>query len=79
MKIQLITLIPEISVQAIEDKVGFFTERIYDAFTSRITKNEQLIRVIVTRYEIDLRTIKRTYEKRYGKKLELEISVSIFL
>lgn len=61
-----------------EDKAGFFAERIRDAIAGAGTKDRQLIRVVVSRCEIDMQDIKRAYQQRYGKSVEQAISVRIF-
>lgn len=69
----------KISVQSIEDRAGFFADRIYDATSSVGSKDKQLIRVIVSRSEIDLQAIKESYLKRYGKRVDVDINVSNFV
>lgn len=60
-----------------EDKAGFFAERIRDAIAGAGTKDRQLIRVVVSRCEIDMQDIKRAYQQRYGKSVEQAISVRL--
>lgn len=67
----------KISVKSVEDKAGFFAERLYDAIAGIGTRDRQLIRVVVSRCEIDMQSIKQAYQKRFGKSLEQDISVRI--
>ena len=43
----------------------YFAKRIHDSIYGLGTDDETLIRVIVTRYEIDLPLIKKVYEEMY--------------
>ena len=47
----------------------YFATRIKKALESHGTKDKQLIRIIVSRAEIDLNQIKQCYQKLYGKDL----------
>ena len=47
----------------------YFAKRIKDALDSHGTKDKQLIRIIVSRAEIDLNQIKQCYQKLYNKDL----------
>uniref|UniRef100_A0A2P2HY67 Annexin n=2 Tax=Hirondellea gigas TaxID=1518452 RepID=A0A2P2HY67_9CRUS len=60
-------------VQSIENRPQFYAKCLHDAMKGMGTKDDALIRLVVTRSEIDLGNIKQEFQKMYGKSLESQI------
>ena len=52
----------------------YFAERLHSSMVGAGTKDKQLIRLIITRCERDLESVKQAYQRMFDKTLEAAIS-----
>uniref|UniRef100_A0A671XGG2 Annexin n=1 Tax=Sparus aurata TaxID=8175 RepID=A0A671XGG2_SPAAU len=61
-------------VKCIKDTAAYFAERLHKAMQGAGTKDTTLIRIMVSRSEIDMLDIRQAYMRNYGKSLYTAIS-----
>ncbi|XP_020795292.1 annexin A11a isoform X2 [Boleophthalmus pectinirostris] len=61
-------------VKCIKNTPAYFAERLYKAMKGAGTKDRTLIRIMVSRSEVDMLDIRKEYVKNYGKSLYTHIS-----
>ncbi|CAG5117720.1 unnamed protein product [Candidula unifasciata] len=57
-------------VRMIRNKHGYFAERLYQSMKGLGTDDRTLIRIVVSRCEVDMKQIKAEFQRRYGQSLE---------
>lgn len=62
-------------MECVQNPAAYFAARLHKAIAGAGTDDETLIRIIVSRSEIDLGDIKREYERMYEKTLESAVKV----
>ncbi|XP_078401929.1 annexin A10-like [Cetorhinus maximus] len=60
-------------VLCVRDKASYFAYKLYTAIYDFGFHNRTVIRILISRSELDLMTIKRTYKERYGNSLSQDI------
>jgi annexin A7/11 len=63
----------------VQDRVLFYAHRLFKAMEGMGTNDTTLIRIIVSRAELDLGNIKRTFEKMFNKTLYSAVKVSFVM
>lgn len=63
-------------VECVENAPAWFAARVRAAMQGAGTDDQTLVRVIVSRAELDLAAIKREYERLYDKMLQSDLQVS---
>jgi hypothetical protein len=61
-------------VKVVENKHAFFAERLYHSMKGAGTKDDTLVRILVSRCEIDMVQIKQEFQRQFGTTLEAMIS-----
>lgn len=61
-------------VKSIRNRPAYFAELLYNAMRGMGTRDTDLIRIIVTRAEVDLADIRNEYQRMYGTSLEQAIA-----
>uniref|UniRef100_A0A1B6DTL8 Annexin n=1 Tax=Clastoptera arizonana TaxID=38151 RepID=A0A1B6DTL8_9HEMI len=56
-------------VRSVKNKPEFFARQLHDSMEGMGTKDRALIRIVVTRCEIDMEDIKRAFHHKYGQSL----------
>lgn len=65
-----------LTVECVQSPAAFFANRLYKAMNGAGTDDATLIRIIVSRSEIDLETIKQEFERIYNRTLNSAVVVS---
>lgn len=63
-------------MKCVKNRASFFAEQLYKSMKGLGTDDSRLIRLIVTRCEVDIGEIKNVFLQEYGESLEDFISVS---
>jgi len=61
-------------LQCAQSRPNYLAERIHNAISGAGTKDRALIRLVVSRCDVDMGNIKRAYQLKYGRTVEADIS-----
>lgn len=64
-------------IRSVRNQAGFFAKQLHESLKGMGTNDRQLIRIVITRCEIDMGEIKRQYAAKYGESLADAIKVRI--
>lgn len=63
-------------MKCVKNRSGFFAEQLYKSMKGLGTDDDRLIRLVVTRSEVDMGEIKEAFKQQYNESLENFIYVS---
>nr|CAH0107252.1 unnamed protein product [Daphnia galeata] len=61
-------------LQCAQNRHEYFAQRLHHAMNGIGTKDRNLIRIIVSRCDVDLHNIKKEYEKKFNRSLQADVS-----
>lgn len=67
------------TVECVQSPAAFFARRLFQAMDGLGTDDTTLIRIIVSRCEIDLQNIKDEFERMYDRTLLSAVKVTLIL
>uniref|UniRef100_A0A6I8PVZ4 Annexin n=1 Tax=Xenopus tropicalis TaxID=8364 RepID=A0A6I8PVZ4_XENTR len=65
-------------VKCASNRAAFFAEKLHEAMKGSGTRDKDLIRIMVSRSEIDMNEIKAQYQRLYGKSLHQAILIPVY-
>ena len=65
------------AVECAQNRAAYFAKVLYKSMKGLGTDDNTLIRVVVSRSDVDLGSIKQEYIKIYGRTLQQDVTVSL--